>query len=336
MKKHAFIATATLLTHFAHASDIQTTGARYAAQGGALVSAATDSFAISINPANLLSHAGKDKVRELAMNFSHYDKESPVQGELINMIGGFSTYNSFVLGGFYSSTGGADTLAAREGNAPVKTSQMSLSLAWGNQLDEGESLTYGVGTVLHLLSAKPNQDSESYAGIGYTVSGKLGFQHQLDLTNQALVLSVNSGAAYSSEVKPDQNRNGLILRPESYRAGLTAHLIHLNSLLSWDLSGSAEWLNADDTSASIMPLLYGGEEIRIGSELRLMAPFSMAGSLAFRFGQRRFTQASQFNVNSGGIGFIFGNWGLDFSATEDPYLADAVIYNASVTYTFGV
>ena len=54
MKKHAFIATATLLTNIAYASDIQTTGARYAAQGGALVSAATDSFAISVNPANLL------------------------------------------------------------------------------------------------------------------------------------------------------------------------------------------------------------------------------------------------------------------------------------------
>ena len=157
MKNLNLALTATFLSAsaFCGATELQATGARYAAQGDVLVSAATDSYAIAINPANLVAHTfpdGISRVSEVTTNLVHFDSESPVRSDNINMVGGFMAYEKVAFGASISTSAGSDTLASETENSPgTETRQMSFATAFGNGVEGDNYLTYGIGAVINMV-----------------------------------------------------------------------------------------------------------------------------------------------------------------------------------------
>ncbi|MCW8109587.1 hypothetical protein OPS25_13845 [Alteromonas ponticola] len=335
MKKNTITIALALTTTTTFATDLQPNGARFAAQGSTMVSAAKDSFAVMVNPANLLTHSDSEWVGEAALNFIQRDSSSAVEQDPINMLGGFVAKGNLMAGLVYSGTAGSESAPYDPANQlGLETSQSAIAIAYGNELKEGDVFTYGAGVVLNIIDLKPSQ-SPAFFGSGYTASLKAGLNQDISLAQQAILFSVDFGAAYSNEIEPDDVKQPeFTLRPEIIRYGITTHITHLNSSLSWDLALTAERVSITQTKDTIFPIYSAGSETRLGSELLLINPMSLSGDFALRAGMRYFDEEQTRELFSGGLGWTSGSWSLDFSAAEDAFTENAMIYNASVTYLF--
>jgi hypothetical protein len=316
-------------------ADLVSPGARYVGQGGATVANSNDTFALSVNPANLLSHSSNNIV-EVAVNMGmDRGNEFIQEAQDLNYVGGFFASNMFALGAFYNN----NIALTPTGNSPVANKPDPIDIlhtgyaaAIGNTLEQDDNLSYGLGYVYDLFTVTNESSRRKQDGAGYTLSAKLAYQFMVPLQSQALSLYIAAGLSYSDEILPVKDEKVAIsLRPEIMRGGVTLEFAHLNEDFTWTLGLSAEGIEASASQPLISTDYPLGTGIKLGAEWSLIQPFGLDGDFAIRVGRARYDA----NVlNSGGLGLTYGMWSFDFAVAEHNPLEPSIVYSFSVTKSF--
>lgn len=336
MKKLLSTVSLSMLSVTTLATDFQATGARYAAQGGAMVSAANDSFALTVNPANLVLHSDEEAVAEFTANFVQVENEALYHVDDLNMVGGFYASEHFAAGLFIGGAPGATEYQASEADnrLGLETSQVAYALAFGDSLGENGAFTYSVGAILHSLQTDQDSSKGRFEGSGTTFSTALTGTHDVVFHERTWSLKATFGAAYSQEIEAANKDQSYSLKPQVKRAGITAEIAHLATDVSFNIALTAEHLVIESSAPSLIPQLQNGEETRVGAELTFLQPFNTDSNFSLRIGQRRSENASLQSLSSAGLGLTIEKWSVDVAISEEGWLTPTRVYNLSVTYSF--
>lgn len=345
MKKIIITALVLSTPMAVQASDDLIAGARYAAQGNTLTANANDSFALTVNPANLLSH-GQGHYSEVVVDFASYlqqedDSTEFSQTPLLQYIGGYITTDSFVYGLYISSIKNPIYVQnAKTGSlVGIDRDQIGLSIAWGNILDaDTDEFFWGIGGSLEVIEGKDKDNLEKVKDEScYTISAKLGHHSTLVLDHNAIDFIVNVAVSYSDEAI---NKAGFYeattLRPETTRFGLSTVLANSSESFSWDLTLSGEYVSQQSSIAntlSPLPIVYG-DELRLGAEYVLVQPFGWHLDMAVRTGLIMVDDTSSTTLASMGVGFSNDNWAIDISSQESAIFEKEQQYNLTISYRF--
>ena len=331
MKNLSLAISLALSTTPVFADEFKSTGARYPAQGGDMVANANDSFGLTVNPANLLTHSNEFDVLEFAANLTH----KPEMGTNNDMLGGYKSFANFIFGGSFESSTGTDSFEEffsdpRQG---IETSQNSIAAAFGNTVSADESLTYGVGVVYTWIDIDDPENKNTVDESGVTGTAKVSYQSKFDLQTNSLIFDITLGAAYSPEILTELNEEQFSVKPQIARVGISTRFSHFNSSIPWDITLSGEHLSYKFTAQSLMPIEYE-KESRVGLEWTLIRPLGTDGDFSIRAGMSTFDSVQQDHHLSAGFGYTSGNWSLDISTSEHGVDRSDRSYNLSVSYTF--
>jgi hypothetical protein len=338
------LSTLFLSTSFiATAADYAPAGARYAAQGGVMTANANDTFALSVSPANLLSH-GQESYSEFSVNFNHYKLPESQSNELKNnsdfqYIGGFYSGETFVFGGYMATEPEhlyVQSLKTNEWNK-VDVDLLGLAIAWGSSnIDGSNAFDWGIGGSLDEITATDHKKAKlSSLDSDYTLSGKVSYHSSYIFQNRAIDIIFKMAASNSSEVISDsQKHQRLVIRPKTTRIGVSALFAHSGELINWDLNLSSEFVSK---STSLIEQespnnTISEDEIRIGAEFILVQPFGYQMDIAIRSGVVKLDETNETLLSSAGIGFSGKKWSVDLSAQESEINADDKHYDLSISY----
>lgn len=338
MTKHTIALSLSVLfasTQYAYA-DIGITGARYLAQGGSVVANGNDTFVLSVNPANLLSH-GTGNFGEVAINATQISAETrQSDANTLSTYGGFYSGDMFTVGYFSHSVPSQPLFPEDEvidQSTNLELSQSGLAVAIGNLVEENESLRYGIGAIFDMASGTES-NNRSISGRGLTFSSKVTYTSFAPLQTQAFSFYLAAAASYSYEIEskgiPIQP---FTLRPEIKRAGVLLDVAHLNQSISWELALSVDLIQINASN----PLAYKsytlGNAIQLGAEWQFIQPFGFDGDFALRAGTKSY-QDYEDSLLSAGIGLTYGLWSVDFSVSEHYPLDPSRAFNLSIIKSF--
>lgn len=338
--------TMTLMSvNFSSQADTLNLGAKYIAQGGAILANGNDVFAMSVNPANALTH-GNNSYIEIAASLSAYqvnnneiDGASNFKTEINTMpfLGISYAKNWYSLGYVMQSFGDLPSFSYGR-NGQLQTDMHSLhktSVAFGigNVLDDKEQFTYGIGVVLELFEGDLGSNRR-YKGSGNTYSFKSAYQANKVFSRHNIGLRFAFAGSYSDQVSPELiNADNVSLRPEVLQIGTSIELTHLNNILPWNLSISADLADAKSEQELLTRRFILGQSQRIGVEFRAINALGSNRDISLRLGNKSYADLDS-NFSSAGIGFNLGKWFFDVSGNQDEFAEGELAYHLSLTRTF--
>jgi len=349
----ALTMTIALFSTLALSNDFTGAGARYSAQAGTMVANANDAFALFVNPANIVVQDESLDLANFAGNAQHYPEDQNGKRDFgLHYLGGFKVSNEWLLGGYLLGPTLPVYVPLNDGSfEELSTVIYGVSYAkGGNIFANNSNARWALGASLDLISARTEggyQPKSDYAG---TLSGALLFKRQFNFQTQAINVLSQFGVSHAHDIGAELGNNTEIsLRPSITRAGAKVSLIHLNTIVSWQLSIATELYKSSSSNpvpsnvfelgntpnipsfAQITQQNINVDEQRIGGELTFIQPFQLDGDFSIRAGVKVSKQS--LNIGTSGIGFTYGNWSYDISVSESTFVDGDVNYEFSISYT---